>query len=66
MLIIPAWAMLYQVFIAAIGSDKSWLEQEQWLLVSMGLTTILLEIWMIWEALVGWKNFKLQPSTEAV
>ncbi len=65
MLIIPAWAMLYQVFIAAIGSDKSWLEQEQWLLVSMGLTTILLEIWMIWEALVGWKKLKLQPSIEA-
>lgn len=66
MLIIPAWAMLYQVFIAAIGSDKSWIEQEQWLLVSMGIFTIILEIWMIWEALIGWRKLKLQPTTEAV
>jgi len=58
MLIIPAWAMLYQVFITAIGSDKSWIEQGQWLLVSMGLATILLEIWMIWEALTGWRKMK--------
>jgi len=65
MLIIPAWAMLYQVFIAAIGSDKSWIAQEQWLLVSMGLATILLEIWMICEALMGWKKLKLQPNFEA-
>lgn len=61
MLIIPAWAMLYQVFIAAIGSDKSWIDQSQWLLVSMGLTTIILEIWMIWEAIIGWK--KLESET---
>jgi carbon starvation protein len=59
MLIIPAWAMLYQVFVAAIGSDKSWIEQGQWLLVGMGLATIVLEIWMIWEAIQGWKKLKL-------
>ncbi|MGJ8654972.1 MAG: carbon starvation CstA family protein [Akkermansiaceae bacterium] len=58
MLIIPAWAMLYQVFISAIGSDKSWIDQSQWLLVAMGLTTILLEIWMIYEAIIGWKKLK--------
>lgn len=58
MLIIPAWAMLYQVFIAAIGSDKSWIEQSQWLLVAMGIATIILEIWMIWEAIIGWKKLK--------
>ena len=59
MLIIPAWAMLYQVFVAAIGSDLSWIEQGQWLLVGMGLATIVLEIWMIWEAIRGWKKLKL-------
>ncbi len=60
MLIIPAWAMLYQVFIAAIGSNKSWIDQGQWLLVAMGLATILLEIWMIWEAIKGWTRMKLE------
>jgi len=65
MLIIPAWAMLYQIFVAAIGSDKSWMEQEQWLLVSMGLATILLEIWMIGEALMGWKKLKSQSHSIA-
>ena len=59
MLIIPAWAMLYQVFVAAIGSNLSWIEQGQWLLVGMGLATIVLEIWMIWEAIRGWKKLKL-------
>lgn len=58
MLIIPAWAMLYQIFIAAIGSDQSWIDQGQWLLVTMGLCTILLEIWMIWEATLGWRRMK--------
>lgn len=62
MLIIPAWAMLYQVFGQAIGSDKSWIEQEQWLLVGIGLTTIILEIWMISEAIIGWKKLKLDQS----
>lgn len=58
MLIIPAWAMLYQIFISAIGSDQSWIDQGQWLLVTMGLCTILLEIWMIWEAALGWRRMK--------
>ena len=58
MLIIPAWAMLYQVFVSAIGSDKSWIEQGNWLLASMGIATIVLEIWMIWEAVTAWKKLK--------
>lgn len=62
MLIIPAWAMLYQVFVAAIGSNKSWIEQGQWLLVSIGLATILLEIWMISEAVIGWRKMKILSS----
>ena len=56
MLIIPAWAMLYQIFIAAIGSNLSWIDQKQWLLVSIGSATIILEIWMIWEAIRSWKR----------
>ena len=56
MLIIPAWAMLHQIFICSIGSELSWIDQKQWLLVTIGSVTILLEIWMIWEALLGWKK----------
>lgn len=59
MLIIPAWAMLYQIFVAAIGSDTSWIEQERWLLVGIGTSTILLEIWMIAEAVISWKKLRL-------
>lgn len=62
MLILPAWAMLYQIFIAAIGSDTSWIEQERWLLVGIGSTTILLEIWMIAEALISWKKLSAKEE----
>lgn len=56
MLILPAWAMLYQIFVAAIGSETSWIEQERWLLVGIGMSTILLEIWMIGEAILCWRR----------
>ncbi len=58
MLIIPAWTMFYQIFLQAIGSDQSWIQQGQWLLVSIGLATIIIEAWMIWEAIQGWKRLK--------
>ncbi len=59
MLILPIWAMVYQIFIAAIGSDQSWIQQERWLLVAIGAITILLELWMILEAVMKWKR---QPA----
>lgn len=59
MLILPVWAMVYQIFIAAIGSEQSWIEQERWLLVGIGTVTILLELWMITEAYMTWKR---QPA----
>ena len=46
MLIMPVWAMSSQLFVG----EKSWIKQENWLVVSIGLATILLEIWMIVEA----------------
>jgi carbon starvation protein len=46
MLIMPVWAMSIQLF----SGDKSWIKQGNWLVVSIGLATILLEIWMIIEA----------------
>ncbi|MFC4993855.1 carbon starvation protein A [Rubritalea tangerina] len=66
MLVLPVWAMLYQIFIAAIGSNQSWIDQERWLLVSIGFSTIILEFWMIAEALMAWKRSKATelPPTE--
>lgn len=58
MLLLPAWAMLYQIFVAAIGSDQSWLETKSYILVAIGLFTVALEIWMIYEALAAHKRLK--------
>lgn len=58
MLILPAWAMLYQIFGQAIGSTESWIDQGKWILVAIGCTTIILEIWMIIEALKKSREMK--------
>lgn len=49
MLIMPGWAMVWQVFIGGEG-NPSWLSQGNWLLVGIAVATVLLEIWMIIEA----------------
>ncbi|MDG2201540.1 MAG: carbon starvation protein A [Phycisphaerales bacterium] len=49
MLVIPMWAMIDQVFLGT-GHDASWLHDEQWHLATIGIVTILLEGWMIIEA----------------
>ena len=56
MLLLPAWAMGYQIFVQAIGSEQSWIEQERWLLVAIGSASLLLEAWMIVEALTAWRK----------
>ncbi|MCP5538179.1 MAG: carbon starvation protein A [Akkermansiaceae bacterium] len=56
MLVLPAWAMAYQIFGQAIGSSHSWIEQGSWLLVAIGFTALLLEAWMVIEAIVAWRK----------
>lgn len=56
MLLLPAWAMGYQIFVQAIGSEQSWIEQERWLLVAIGSASLLLEAWMIVEAFTAWRK----------
>ena len=56
MLILPAWAMLYQIFFQALGSSESWIEQGRWLLVAIGTISLVLEIWMLIEAAKAWKS----------
>jgi len=57
MLIMPLWAMLWQLFVG--GADNpSWISQGKWTLVAIGLTTIVLECWMIVEGLVMFRRVK--------
>jgi carbon starvation protein len=57
MLIMPGWAMTWQVFIGGEG-NPSWLSQGNWLLVGIAVATLLLEIWMIIEAILLFPRVK--------
>jgi len=50
MLIMPFWAMTWQIFVGSPG-HPSWLSTGNWVLVGIGLVTLFLEIWMIIEAI---------------
>jgi carbon starvation protein len=58
MLILPAWALLYQIFVQAVGSETSWWADKNWLLIFIGLSALALEIWMIIEAIKAWPKAK--------
>lgn len=59
MLIMPLWAMMWQVFVGD-GGNPSWISQRNWVLVSIALATVVLEIWMVIEAI------KLFPRARGV
>ena len=50
MLIMPLWAMVMQAFFGT-NAVQSWLEAERWLLLGMAIATMLLEVWIIVEAI---------------
>jgi len=65
MVILPAWAMLHNIFV-------SWLPQGNWLLVVIGILVECLQVWMILEGILMWRRAKgvapeplppLQPRT---
>jgi carbon starvation protein len=58
MLVMPAWAMIWQLFIGNAGDQPGWLRQEDpnWILVTVAVVTLLLEVWMITEALLLWPH----------
>ncbi|WP_169975664.1 carbon starvation CstA family protein [Tautonia rosea] len=58
MLILPAWAMLWQIFIDAPGPGGSWLADRQWILLGIGLVTIVLEAWLVVEAALLWPRIR--------
>ena len=51
MLVMPLWAMTMQLFVG-FGTTKSWWASGNWVLITIGLTTIALELWMIAEAIL--------------
>ncbi len=53
MLAIPAWAMGAQIF-TGTGAELAWVDREEWLLVLIGGVMLLLECWMIIEAILLW------------
>jgi carbon starvation protein len=62
MLILPAWAMINQLFFAEAAWVKA--EHPNFLLIGMGITTLLLEAWMVFEAVKAWPKVKgiLEPD----
>ena len=58
MLVMPMWALLWQVFVASPGGETGWLEDRNWLLMGVALVTVALEIWMIVEAIALWPTSK--------
>lgn len=58
MLVMPAWAMLHQLFVQGVGMETSWLAAgpdsggKNWMLLVIAGVTLLLEAWMIVEAVL--------------
>lgn len=58
MLILPAWALGYQLFYKALGKENSWLASGDWMLAGFAIVTLVIEIWMIAEAIRIWPRAK--------
>jgi carbon starvation protein len=60
MLLMPAWAMIWQLFVSNDGDRPGWFFQENpnWALVVVALATLALEAWMIAEAVILWPNVR--------
>ncbi|QEG34533.1 carbon starvation CstA family protein [Bythopirellula goksoeyrii] len=54
MIIMPLWALLWNMF----NPSSGWWQQGNYLLFSVGTVTILLQIWMVAEALLAWPKAK--------
>jgi len=64
MLVMPAWAMSYQAFVASPGSETSWMQDGHWVLLSIAMVTLLLEAWMIIEAIGVWRKVRAKRISE--
>ena len=52
MLLMPAWAMLHQMFVPETG----WLAKGNYLLFGFGVVVEALQVWMIAEGIIAWQN----------
>ncbi len=52
MLVMPAWAMLHQMF----NPQTGWLFTKQYLLFGFGVSVEVLQIWMIVEGVIAWRH----------
>ena len=52
MLVMPAWAMLHQMF----NPETVWLFTGQYLLFGFGVAVEALQIWMVVEGVIAWRN----------
>ena len=70
MLVMPAWAMYWQVFVQGIGMETSWLaaDSPNWPLIGIAVATLVLEVWMIIEAVLLMPKVKgvLEPQLPGV
>lgn len=57
MLVMPPWAMVLQMVGSGSGG-AGWIADGKWLLVGVGVATILLEIWMVVEAVLLFPRVK--------
>jgi carbon starvation protein len=61
MLIMPAWAMLWQMFNTEVnlnGEVQGWFWSGKYLLFGFGVTILLLQAWMIIEGALMWPKVK--------
>jgi carbon starvation protein len=60
MLVMPAWAMIWQLFVSNAGDQPGWIFQERpnLVLIVVAVATLALEIWMIVEALLLWPKVR--------
>ena len=54
MVIMPAWAMLWNLF----NPETGWWQQEKYLLVGFGAGILGLQAWMVVEAAIAWPRAK--------
>ena len=52
MLLMPAWAMLHQMFVPQTG----WLAKGNYLLFGFGVIVESLQVWMVIEGILAWRN----------
>jgi len=68
MLIVPAWAMFWQVFIANAGGEPGWVFQDSpnYVLIFIAVATLILQAWMVVEAVLLWPRARnvLEPALE--